>query len=185
MQNFGALDKDFAAFEIGKEVDVTLAIAQFHVGEAVEFFRQREHGLGEEGESLNVDCELSSPGAEEIAGDADVVAEVEEFVEREGLFADGVLADIDLQPLAALLEGGKAGFALGANGHDASGDSDGWRGRPREPRPLPRPTWRAPRGWCARQGTGWDRRPGRASRSLLVLFCADRRDCAQIPNRTR
>ena len=51
-----------------------------------------------------------------------MVAQVEELVEREALLADGVQADIDLQALAALLQGGEAGLALGANGHDAPGD---------------------------------------------------------------
>ena len=57
-----------------------------------------------------------------MAGDADVVAEVEEFVEGEGGFADVVLADVELEALAALLELREAGFALDADGHDAAGD---------------------------------------------------------------
>ena len=61
---------------------------------------------------FDVDAEFAGAGAEEIAGDADVVAEVEQLVEREALFADGVEADVDLQPLAALLEVREAGFAL-------------------------------------------------------------------------
>jgi hypothetical protein len=61
----------------------------------------------------------------EVAADADVVAEVEELVERECLLADGVEADVDLEALAALLQGGEAGLALGANGHDAAGDGHG------------------------------------------------------------
>ena len=91
----------------------------------MKFFRQGEHGLGEEGEALDVDGELAGAGAEEVAGDADVVAEVEQLVEREALLADGVEADVDLQALAVLLQGGKAGLALGADGHDAAGDGDG------------------------------------------------------------
>ncbi len=72
----------------------------------------------------DVDGELAGAGAEEMAADADVVAEVEELVEREGVFADVVLADVDLEALAALLELREAGFALDADGHDASGDGD-------------------------------------------------------------
>ena len=166
MQHFGALDEDFAAVEIGEQVDVALAIAQFDVGQAVELLRQREHGLGEEGQALDVHGELAGAGAEQVAGDADVVAEVEQLVEREALFADGVEADVDLQALAALLQGGEARLALRADGHDAAGDRHrhaiGFQvfGR------RLRSTWRAPPEWCARQGTGWDRPPGPASRSL-------------------
>ena len=124
LEHFGPLDEDFAGVEVGEEIDVALAIAEFDVGEAVIFFRQGEHGLGEKGEPLDMDGELAGAGAEEIAGDADVVAEVEEFVEREALFADGVEADVNLQTLATLLERGESRFALGADGHDAAGDGD-------------------------------------------------------------
>src|SRR5260370_36986684 len=59
-----------------------------------------------------------------MAADADVVAKVEELVEGEGVFADVVFADVDLEALAALLELREAGSALDANGHDATGDRD-------------------------------------------------------------
>ena len=59
-----------------------------------------------------------------MAADADVVAEVEELVEGEGVFADVVLADVDLEALAALLKLRESGLALDADGHDASGDGD-------------------------------------------------------------
>ena len=49
-EDLGALDEDVADFEVGEEVDVALAVAQFDVGQAVEFLGQGEHGLGEEGE---------------------------------------------------------------------------------------------------------------------------------------
>ena len=67
--------------------------------------------------------EFAGASAEEMADDADVVAEVEELVEGEGVFADVVFADVDLHALAALLELGEAGLALDADGHDASGDT--------------------------------------------------------------
>jgi hypothetical protein len=51
-----------------------------------------------------------------------VVAEVEELVKGEGVFADVVLADVDLEALATLLELRESGFALDANGHDSAGD---------------------------------------------------------------
>ena len=86
---------------------------------------QREHGLREEGERLHVHRQLAGAGAEEVARDADVVAQVEQLVECEGLFADRVKPHIDLQPRALLLQRGKAGLALGANSHDAPGHGHG------------------------------------------------------------
>ena len=76
-EDLGALDEDFAGVEVGEEIDVALAVAEFDVGEAVVLLRQGEHGLGKEGQRLDVDGEFAGAGAEEIAGDADVVAHVE------------------------------------------------------------------------------------------------------------
>jgi hypothetical protein len=69
-----------------------------------------------------VEGELAGAGAHEVAADADVVAEVEELVEGEGVFADVIFADVDLEALAVLLDLGEAGFALDADSHDAAGD---------------------------------------------------------------
>ncbi len=123
-QYLGALHKDGAHIGVDEQVQIALAIAQLHILEAVILLRQREHGLGEEGDGVNVHRELAGAGAEEIAGDADVVAEVEQLVKLKGLLAYCVEPHIDLEPLAALLELREAGLALGADGHDASGDGD-------------------------------------------------------------
>ncbi len=49
-----------------------------------------------------MNAEFVGLGAEEIAGDADDVAQVEQFVELVSRFADGVFANVDLQLLAIL-----------------------------------------------------------------------------------
>ncbi len=59
-----------------------------------------------------MDGELAGAGAEDVAGDADVVSQVQQLVELETLLAHGIQADVDLQPFAALLQMGKAGLAL-------------------------------------------------------------------------
>ena len=115
---------------VHEEIDIALAVAEFGVFEAVVLVGQGEHGLGEEGDGgavadlFDVDGELAGAGAEEMAASADVVAEVEELVEGEGVFADVVLADVDLEALAALLELRESGFALNSDRHDAAGDRD-------------------------------------------------------------
>ena len=123
-QNLRALDEDGAHVGVDEEIEIALAVAQLHVFQAVILLRQREHGLGEEGDGVDVHGQLAGAGAEEIAGDADVVAEIEQLVELEGLLAHGVEAHVDLQALAALLQLRKAGLALGADRHQASGDGD-------------------------------------------------------------
>jgi hypothetical protein len=46
---------------------------------------------------LHMHREFAGSGAEEIARHADVVAEIEQFVEREALLADRIKTHIDLQ----------------------------------------------------------------------------------------
>jgi hypothetical protein len=91
----------------------------------VKLLRHREKVLGEEGEVLDVDTEFAGAGAEEISFDADVVADVEELVEFPELIADGILLDVDLKFLAALLKMREAGFAHQADGDEASGNGYG------------------------------------------------------------
>ena len=125
LERLGTLDEDFSGFEVGEQIHITLAVAQLHIGEAVKLLREREHGFGEKGQAFHVYRQFSRSGAEEVAGGADVVAEVEQLVKRKALLAHRVEADVDLQPLASLLKGREAGLALCADGHDAAGDRDG------------------------------------------------------------
>jgi len=75
-----------------------------------------------ENDGGGVEGEFAGAGAHKVAADADVVAKVEKLVEVEEIFTDVVFADVDLEALAVLLDLGEAGFALDADGHDASGD---------------------------------------------------------------
>ena len=59
-----------------------------------------EQDLGEERELLRVHAQLAGARAEQIAFDADDVAHIENLVERVVALGDGVLADVDLEPLA-------------------------------------------------------------------------------------
>ena len=111
---------------VHEEINVALAVAKFDIGEAVVLLRQSKHGLGEEGNGLDVHRQLACASAEEIAGHSDVIAEVEEFVQLEGLITHGVLAYVNLQTRAVLLELRESCLALGTDGHDPAsyGDAD-------------------------------------------------------------
>src|SRR5580698_7305076 len=71
-----------------------------------------------------MDGQLARSRAEEIALDANVIAEVEQLVEQEIFFADIIFADVNLQALAVLLQVRESRLALAANGHDASCNRD-------------------------------------------------------------
>src|ERR1035438_3761886 len=89
-------------FGIRDQVQVALAIADLDVFQAMPFFGHREQRLREEIQSLGVHTQLAGSGSEEVAFDADDVAEVQLLVKREVLLTYRVFADINLQPLAVL-----------------------------------------------------------------------------------
>ena len=124
LHHLGALQEDLAHVGIHRQVNVAAAVAGLHVLQAVPFFGQGKQVLHQEGDLLHVDGQFVGAGAEEIALDADVVAEVEQLVKLKRFFADVVEADVNLQPLAALLQVGEARFPLHANRHQASGNAD-------------------------------------------------------------
>ena len=120
----GALDEHGAHIGVHEEIDVALPVAQLYVGQTVVLLRQSQHRLGEKSDGVDMDGELAGAGAKDVTRDANVVAEVEQFVELKALLSHGIQTDVNLQPLAALLELSKPGLALGANGHEAPGYCD-------------------------------------------------------------
>ena len=56
-------------------------------------------------------AELARARAEQVALHADDVADIEQLEELEVALADGVLLDVDLQPLAVLLQVRESGLA--------------------------------------------------------------------------
>ena len=118
------LHKDLANIGVHEQVDIPLPVAQLSVGEAVILLRQRQHRLGEKRDRLDMNAQLAGPRAKEISGHANVVAQIEQLVELKALLANRILPDINLQPLAILLQMRKAGLALAANRHQPPGYRD-------------------------------------------------------------
>ena len=96
LEHLGPLDEDRAHIGVHEQIHVTLAVAKLYVGQAVILLRQGEHGLGQEGHLLDVDCQFAGAGAEDIAGNSDVVAQIEQLVELKTLFSYRIQADVDL-----------------------------------------------------------------------------------------
>ena len=85
--------------------------------------RQRQHRLRKEGQSGDVDGQLARPRPHQEALHSDVVAQVEQLVQRERVFANIVLAHVDLDALAALLQLCEASLALHPDCHHAPRDA--------------------------------------------------------------
>lgn len=104
---------------IGKAVPL-LAIFFFTEGEIVE-------GFTEGGQAVGMEGGFSCPGFEQWAGNADMVADIEEFEGFPGVrveFFEFVLTEIDLDSLFAIGEVGEGGFAHETHADEATGEAD-------------------------------------------------------------
>ena len=135
--DFGALDKDLAYLRIDRQIDVTLAVADFGIGEGVERLAvllldhgQRADRLREHRELAAVHRQLARIGMEREAFDADEVADVEQFLEHRviqrgiAFGADVVAADVDLNAARMVLQFEERSAAHDAARHDAACDAD-------------------------------------------------------------
>ena len=132
----GALDEGVAHLRVDHQIDITLAIAHFGVGQGVELlavllldYGQGAYRLREDGEAAAVHRLLARVGDECEALDADEVAYVEQFLEdgvverRVALGADVVAADVYLYAARVVLQFKERGAAHDAAAHDAAGDA--------------------------------------------------------------
>ena len=133
----GTLHEDVAHLRVDDEVDVALAVAQLGVAEGVVDHAvlllddgQGAQALAEDGEALHMDGGLAHLGDEDVAGDADDVADVEQAFEDgvvEGLVVAGaylVALDVELYAAGVVLQLDEAGGAHDAAAHDAAGEAD-------------------------------------------------------------
>src|SRR5690242_12436894 len=73
---------------------------------------------------IDPDGELVGFGSEQMAGDADDIAEIEQLEKLERVSAHYVEPDIDLQPRAATLYVRKSGLAMRTQGEDPACDAN-------------------------------------------------------------
>ena len=114
--------KHLARLLVHHEIQVSLPIAEFPVGEAVVFVRQGLKRLDEQPDLAGMDGEFAGIGFHQGAADSGNVAEVPEVPEvRIGVLADVVPADIALDPSAWVFQGDETRFAHDATQHHAPG----------------------------------------------------------------
>ena len=106
---------------VGDEVQVALAVALLDVAQAVELLGRRTERLGQQREALHGERHLSHLRADQRAGRARKVAEVEVFQQGVAV-ADGVAADEQLQASLRVLDVCEGGLSHAAQAHDAPGN---------------------------------------------------------------
>ena len=120
LHQLAALQKHFAHFRIHHQIEIALPIAQFHVGEPVKFFRQRQQIFRKKRQFLGMNAEFARARAKQISADADMIAQVKQLPQFKAGIADRVFLDVDLQPLPVLLQVREPGLAHQPDRHDAS-----------------------------------------------------------------
>src|SRR5579863_154144 len=81
LDQLAALEKDFADFGIHHEIDIALPVTQFDIGQSVPFLWQRQQVFRKKSNLLDMHTQLAGAGAKQVPTCADVVAQIEQFVE--------------------------------------------------------------------------------------------------------
>ena len=117
----GADTEGTAHVLVHDQIHIALAVAHLLVGQAVEFLGQRLEGLGEKRHLVGLDGDLAPLGLKDLAFHAHDVADVGLFELGEGLLAQLVHADVELDAALAVLQIAEHGLAHAPLGHDAAG----------------------------------------------------------------
>lgn len=117
VENPDAFSEGLHHFGVCDEVEIAVAVAEFHVAQAVKLFRQLAERLGQHLEIPYLQRNLPAPGFERPARHSEDVAEVNhgDPLER---FSQIILLEIELEFARSVHQIGKRGFAVAANAHD-------------------------------------------------------------------
>ena len=153
----GPPDEHLPHLGVDHQVQVALAVAGLHVGEAVELFRQGQERLGEEDKFGHRQGEFPGSGAKQRAGKPHDVAQVQALKQGEGLRAQHLFLDVGLDAAGAVLEVAEAGLAEFPEEHEAAGQAEGLvqglqLGAGQGPELL-----RGPGRWCGWEQSRWQR----------------------------
>jgi len=111
------------------QVEVTLAISDFDIGQAVPLLRQRPDRFGKEAQTvlLHIDGQFACFCLENPAGDPDDIADVHFLEKREGLFPRLVFTEEGLKRPLAILYADEGALAEIPNGHQPTSKCEALR----------------------------------------------------------
>ena len=113
-----------ARFLVHDQVDITLAVLQFLVGQAMELVRQRTQRLGQQADFAGLDRQFAGLGLHQRTDDAEDVTQIPALECGVVFFADLVACDVNLDAAGKILQRGKRGLAHDALEHHATADLD-------------------------------------------------------------
>ena len=109
---------------VDDEVDITLTVARFLIGQAVILLRQGTQRLAEQRDLLGAHAHLAALGAEYLALDADDIADIVLLEAVVFLFIHLVLAGVELDAAGLVLQIAEADLAHAALAHQSARHAD-------------------------------------------------------------
>ena len=111
---------------VDDEVEVTLAITDLNIRQAMPFLGKGTKRLGQELKRLDLDREFPGLCPEDLSFDPDDVPDIELLEELEGFVADDIFPDIGLNPSLSVLDLDETGLPKISDRHDPAGDRTGF-----------------------------------------------------------
>ena len=118
--DLGSLIESDPGLIVHDQVHITLSVAHVCIHQSVEFLRKGAQGLGQEGDLLAVDADLTGLCLENKSLYADDIADVQLLEGVVGFFAQVVSGGIDLDPAVPVLDISEGSFAHLALEHHAA-----------------------------------------------------------------
>jgi hypothetical protein len=117
-------EEDLLDLGVCHEVQVTLAITGFDVGETMPLLRKGSKGLDQEPEGFYLDREFTCLGPEDLPFQSDKIANIEGLEELKGLISNGILLDVSLDSSHPILNVDETGFAKIPDGNNPSSETE-------------------------------------------------------------
>ena len=92
----------FAGLRVDDQIEITLAVADLDIGQAVPFFRHRHVAFCEELQARRPNRQLVGARAKQMSFDADDIAEIQQSKQLEIALLQRVLLDVHLNARAAI-----------------------------------------------------------------------------------
>ena len=109
---------------VDDEVDIALTVAGFLIGQTVELLRQRQKGFGQQRDVLGAHGHFAALGPEDLALDADNIADVILLEAVVVVLIHLVLAGVELDSAFLVLQIAERDLTHAALGHHAPGDGN-------------------------------------------------------------
>ena len=110
-------NKDFSYLVVYDEVQVTLSVSGFFIGQPMPFFRKGSHRLGEQSDTISKEGQLPGLGSKKAPLNTDEITHIHVPKDLILLLTHFILSDICLDATGPVLQVNKGGLSETTDGH--------------------------------------------------------------------